>query len=99
MESKKDSHILRLSSLQSQYVGQMGVGTKVKPNGKKSDESKVWVVFDTGSTNIWVASDLCESGACTMKGRQRYNHTRSVTFGYPANPAQLTVEFGTGRLK
>eukprot|EP00929_Paragymnodinium_shiwhaense_P026904 TRINITY_DN15905_c0_g1_i1.p1 TRINITY_DN15905_c0_g1~~TRINITY_DN15905_c0_g1_i1.p1 ORF type:complete len:710 (-),score=147.67 TRINITY_DN15905_c0_g1_i1:242-2371(-) len=115
-----------LSSLSSQYVGPIGVGTTFAPAGcrmpmdsllhleaeetKKevaadgtqvcqvADQSKVWVVFDTGSTNIWVSSDLCESGACARKGRRRYNHTKSVTFAYPQSPAQLTVEFGTGRL-
>merc|ERR1719446_1350751 len=63
-----------------------------------SDQSKIWVVFDTGSTNIWVASDLCEYGPCSKPGRKRYNHTRSLSFTYPKKPTQLTVEFGTGKL-
>eukprot|EP00927_Polykrikos_kofoidii_P037841 TRINITY_DN32045_c0_g1_i1.p1 TRINITY_DN32045_c0_g1~~TRINITY_DN32045_c0_g1_i1.p1 ORF type:complete len:713 (-),score=88.47 TRINITY_DN32045_c0_g1_i1:38-2176(-) len=63
-----------------------------------TDQSQIWVVFDTGSTNIWVASDLCESGPCAKRGRQRFNHTRSMTFAYPKTPSKLTVEFGTGKL-
>lgn len=75
----------RLTSLESQYIGQIGVGSVLSPQGcqpsgesliylgpaeylnateeeKKAchvrDESLVWVVFDTGSTNIWVSSVL-----------------------------------------
>jgi len=112
-----------LTSLSSQYVGPIGVGTVVSPsscvlhNGQAlqfldpaaeerqkvachlEDESQVWVVFDTGSTNIWVASDLCRYGACVKKGRHRYNHTRSSTYDYPDGGLELTVQFGTGCIK
>jgi len=62
------------------------------------DQSKIWVVFDTGSTNIWVSSDLCKSGACQLPGRHTYNHTASATFKYPSSMLQLSVQFGTGKL-
>merc|ERR1719502_1591217 len=112
-----------LTSLSSQYVGPIGVGTIVSPetcdlhNGDNleflettaeerrrakchlENESQVWVVFDTGSTNIWVASDLCIHGACVKKGRHRYNHTRSQTYDWPQNGLELTVQFGTGCIK
>lgn len=113
-----------LTSLSSQYVGPIGVGTVLTPsscelhNGQAlqfqntdpkdktntaachlEDESQVWVVFDTGSTNIWVSSDLCRYGACVMKGRHRYNHTRSATYDYPLGGLELTVQFGTGCIK
>lgn len=116
-----------LSSLESQYVGPIGVGTVVSPDGctpeeKQSsllyvpsngqgseweaqrknchveDQSQVWVVFDTGSTNIWVASDLCNHGACVQAGRSRYNHTLSSTYQTPAAQTQLHIEFGTGKI-
>jgi len=63
-----------------------------------ADQAKMWVVFDTGSTNIWISSDLCERGACAEEDRQRYNHTKSVTFNYPKHATRLGVEFGTGTL-
>jgi len=110
-----------LTSLSSQYVGPIGVGTVVSPsncevkNGQAlsfvqdgeekevgchlQDESQVWVVFDTGSTNIWVASDLCRHGACVKKGRHRYDHTRSATYESPSSALELTVQFGTGCIK
>jgi len=123
----------RLSSLSSQYVGPIGVGTVVQPTGCEvkegedvkfmqwldlstrnhnsgnltnvreqchvEDESQVWVVFDTGSTNIWVSSDLCKQGACAKIGRHRYNHTRSGTYEMPNDPMELSVQFGTGSVK
>merc|ERR1719440_1198890 len=63
-----------------------------------ADQSKVWVVFDSGSTNIWVSSDMCENGPCAKPDRMRYNHTRSITFNHPDEELELTVDFGTGRL-
>merc|ERR1740123_1302287 len=121
----------RLSSVSSQYVGPIGVGTVARPLGCNvnqdqdvkymqwedvraqtqhtgnltgeqchiEDESQVWVVFDTGSTNIWVASDLCKEGPCLKAGRHRYNHTRSLTYTLPESPLNLSVQFGTGSVK
>jgi len=162
----KDSVVATgLSNLNSQYVGPIGVGTVVKPDGcvmkdlagadlklmedssKNSsllgimqgmitnvsskftglaskagspesiqahyntnglgavtqactleDQSKIWVVFDTGSTNIWISSDLCSTGACKLPGRHKFNHTASATFNYPSSMLNLTVQFGTGKI-
>lgn len=115
--------VTALTSLSSQYVGPIGVGTVIWPttcnvqNGTtlefldwKSEalrkakchlenESQIWVVFDTGSTNIWVASDLCIAGACVKNGRHRYNHTRSSTYDWPIGGLELSVQFGTGCIK
>jgi pepsin A len=70
-------------------------------NGKAchaEDQSQIWVVFDTGSTNIWVASDLCKTGACAKKGRRRYDHTLSDTYQVPESQLQLNIQFGTGKI-
>mmetsp|Transcript_66288 Transcript_66288/g.158580 ORF Transcript_66288/g.158580 Transcript_66288/m.158580 type:complete len:605 (+) Transcript_66288:79-1893(+) len=125
-----------LTSLSSQYVGPIGVGSQLSPPECKSqaaallqgadrgelvylpesakqdpsfiqevrschteDQSQIWVVFDTGSTNIWVASDLCQAGSCAKKGRRRYNHTASFSYSPPKQGIQLTVEFGTGKIR
>eukprot|EP00927_Polykrikos_kofoidii_P071013 TRINITY_DN67355_c0_g1_i1.p1 TRINITY_DN67355_c0_g1~~TRINITY_DN67355_c0_g1_i1.p1 ORF type:complete len:577 (-),score=80.22 TRINITY_DN67355_c0_g1_i1:151-1881(-) len=63
-----------------------------------SPETMLNVIYDTGSTNIWLASDLCIDGACVGEGRQRFNHTRSETFKYPEKPVEVRVLFGTGEL-
>eukprot|EP00913_Durusdinium_trenchii_P007581 g7124.t1 len=138
----------RLTSLESQYIGQIGVGSVLSPRGcqpsesliylgpadyqaasedrktylflpnlqqtwkargelprqeqKKAchvkDESLVWVVFDTGSTNIWVSSVLCQEGPCASSSRNRYNRSNSRTYSPAAKSGLLQIEFGTGRI-
>merc|ERR1740121_2778336 len=124
--------VTRLDSLDSQYVGPIGVGTELMPKGcipaegkallyvqrgaeddqpaisnssfpsavkcHVKDQEQIWVVFDTGSTNIWVSSDLCKSGPCVKKGRSRYNHMVSNTYADPEHGVYLNIEFGTGRI-
>lgn len=62
-------------------------------------QSLVWVVFDTGSTNIWVNSDLCVSGACAGPERKRYNHLLSKTYHEAVKSMVLSIEFGTGKIR
>jgi len=76
---------------------------KTSDQEKKSchleEESQVWVVFDTGSTNLWLASDLCDQAPCTNTGRHRFSHLKSATFNDPPIPVNLDITFGTGELK
>jgi len=114
--------ITRMSSLASQYVGPLNIGTVTSPAGcagsqaasllylPKGDassqvqtchieeQSQIWAVFDTGSTNLWVSSDLCIKGPCTKKERRRYNHSLSQTYASPQQADRLHVQFGTGAL-
>lgn len=88
------------SLLQFVNEGDSGSNEKAKDVSCRAEtESQVFVVFDTGSTNIWVSSDLCIKGPCTKKGRTRYNHTRSSTYQVPKDPLQLSIEFGTGKIE
>jgi len=116
---------IELDKLASQYVGPIGVGTKITPAGctveegrslafisyadvsnsnstgtacHLQDQSDIWVVLDTGSTNIWVNSDLCKAGACAKAERNRYNHGESITYEPPKDPVMLNITFGTGKV-
>merc|ERR1719456_1243126 len=70
----------------SQYVGRIGVGSNKDP---------INVVFDSGSTNIWIASMDCKEGSCLK--HKRYDQSTSKTFADSRHT--LDVTFGTGNLK
>jgi len=77
----------------SQYVGPVGVGTEKGGN----PESIINVVFDSGSTNLWIASTLCTSDSCNS--RNQYNPYDSKTYKEPEEPVHLDITFGTGELR
>ena len=77
----------------SQYVGPIGVGTRTDGN----PESFINVVFDTGSTNLWVSSVHCKDYVC--RDRHKYNNEKSETYrSPPADTLPLDITFGTGEL-
>jgi len=77
----------------SQYVGPVGVGT----NRTRSPQAYVNVVFDTGSTNLWVSSSKCHDYVC--RDRHKYDNSESVTYTDPPPDAlPLDITFGTGEL-
>ncbi|KAF4722016.1 hypothetical protein FOZ62_029886, partial [Perkinsus olseni] len=81
----------------TQYVGPLGVGTSSNEDAN-SPQQTVNVVFDTGSTNIWVQSDLCESPACVSL--HKYSEAKSRTFVEPHRRNRyLDILFGTGELR
>jgi len=88
----------------SQYVGPIGIGSSLSPEGcdpsslvesnasasmspqngsallesrvkcTVSDQSQVWVVLDTGSTNIWISSDLSVRTMCKRRPHAVQSH-------------------------
>eukprot|EP00419_Tripos_fusus_P009620 CAMPEP_0172669498 /NCGR_PEP_ID=MMETSP1074-20121228/9709_1 /TAXON_ID=2916 /ORGANISM="Ceratium fusus, Strain PA161109" /LENGTH=586 /DNA_ID=CAMNT_0013486279 /DNA_START=81 /DNA_END=1841 /DNA_ORIENTATION=+ len=67
-------------------------------NCQVTEQSQVMVVFDTGSTNIWIDSDLCTEGPCAKPDRHRYNHKKSLTYKVPVHGLDLHIQFGTGEV-
>ncbi|KAJ2378690.1 hypothetical protein H4S02_007297, partial [Coemansia sp. RSA 2611] len=65
------------------YYGYIGVG---------NPPQKFSVVFDTGSSNIWVPGEACASDACTE--HRRFDHAASTTFQTGAQKIQ--IQYGTG---
>lgn len=56
------------------------------------------VVFDTGSADLWIASDLCVTPPCTNPGRHRFNHTMSETFRELPAFMPAHTRYGSGAL-
>ncbi|XP_019944817.2 pepsin A [Paralichthys olivaceus] len=52
------------------------------------------VIFDTGSSNLWIPSVYCSSQAC--ENHKRFNPQQSSTFHWGNRP--LSIQYGTGSM-
>ncbi|XP_044871269.1 pepsin A-like [Mauremys mutica] len=71
--------------MDAEYYGTISIGTPAQ------DFS---VIFDTGSSNLWVPSVYCSSPACT--NHKRFNPSDSST--YQATSENVSVQYGTGSM-
>ncbi|XP_060117795.1 pepsin A-like [Heteronotia binoei] len=68
-----------------EYIGTIEIGTPPQ---------QFVVLFDTGSSNLWVPSVYCSSEACS--NHNRFNPQQSST--YQATSESLSVTYGTGSM-
>ncbi|NXL83481.1 PEPE protein, partial [Alectura lathami] len=75
-----------LNSLDIEYYGTISIGTPPQD---------FTVVFDTGSSNLWVPSISCTSLAC--QNHQMFNPSQSST--YKSTGQNLSIHYGTGDME
>ncbi|CAK0839364.1 unnamed protein product [Prorocentrum cordatum] len=83
----------------TEYAGPISVGTTVGADGKPAPQADLRVIYDTGSADFWVASDLCERFPCTLGDHRRFNHTKSTTFQASTSLIQVSSTYGSGTLR
>ncbi|XP_077675975.1 pepsin A-like [Eretmochelys imbricata] len=71
--------------MDTEYFGTISIGTPAQD---------FTVIFDTGSSNLWVPSVYCSSAACT--NHKKFNPSDSST--YKATSQSLSIQYGTGSM-
>uniref|UniRef100_G3TA26 pepsin A n=2 Tax=Loxodonta africana TaxID=9785 RepID=G3TA26_LOXAF len=86
---KEASSLLDTQTLENyldvEYFGTIGIGTPAQ---------EFTVIFDTGSSNLWVPSTYCSSLACT--NHNRFNPDDSST--YRSTSETVSITYGTGSM-
>jgi len=72
----------------AQYYGPITLGTPPQP---------FQVVFDTGSSNLWVPSANCPKSDIACQTHNQYNQSASST--YSPNNEPLKIEYGSGSMQ
>lgn len=76
------------NSLNMAYYGHITIGTPPQ---------RFMVLFDTGSSNLWIPSSHCDIKGIACQNHNSYNHNKSTT--YIKNGKPITIHYGSGSMK
>ncbi|SCM04941.1 plasmepsin VIII, putative [Plasmodium chabaudi chabaudi] len=80
--------ILKGGYINRQFIGEISIGNP--PQSFK-------VLFDTGSTNLWIPSKNCYAKACYNK--KKYDHNISKNYRISSQKNPVNIFFGTGKVQ
>jgi len=84
-EISTEAKLLLTDYFNNQYFGEIGLGSPPQP---------LRVVFDTGSSDLWIPG-----GGCSQCGEHmRFNRTRSSTYSLVDSEDAFEVDYGSGRV-
>ena len=90
-KSTNTTHLLDLKNFaNSQYYAVINVGTPVQ---------KFKVIFDTGSSNLWIQSNLCRTAGCLQHKGFDLNKSRTFRKHFVNGKIPIfSIRYGTGKI-